>query len=49
LLERDPDAAARAMSKHLTEAIRILRELVGKQQDLVTGSAPLSSPLQWKS
>jgi DNA-binding GntR family transcriptional regulator len=49
LLERDPDAAARAMSKHLTEAIRILREVVGKQQDLVTSGSTLSSPLQWKS
>jgi DNA-binding FadR family transcriptional regulator len=49
LLERDPDAAARAMSEHLTEAIRILRELVGKQREPLASGSTLPSPLNWKS
>jgi DNA-binding GntR family transcriptional regulator len=49
LLERDPDAAARAMSEHLTEAIRILRELVGKQREPLASGSTLPSPLHWKS
>jgi DNA-binding GntR family transcriptional regulator len=48
LLERDPDAAARAMSDHLTEAVRILRELIGNQRDPVARISTLSSPVHWK-
>ncbi len=49
LLERNPDAAANAMSEHLTEAIRILRELVGKQREPLASGSTLPSPLHWKS